>query len=624
MTSDSWDDRLGKKPAGVADPGDDRLTVVAVGIFLAIIVWAVFGQTIHHAFINYDDGIYVYQNPEVLAGLTWRGIRWAFTFDQIGHWHPVTWFSHMLDSSVWGRRAGGHHLTSVLLHLTTTILLFLALKQMTGALWRSAVVAALFAIHPQRVESVAWIAERKDILSGLFFVATILAYLRYTARPGVARYAIVALLFALGLMSKGMLVTLPVVLLLLDYWPLARFESVSSEVTPRRQIRARFLALAGEKVPLLILSAASCVVTSLSPEKIPPVFQMPLFWRIENAIVSYVIYIKQMFYPVGLGLPYLNSTGGFTAREVIAALVLLAAISIAAFLYRKQFPYLIVGWLWYLVMMLPVIGLVQMSYAARADRYTYLSHIGLYLMVVWGTVDLTRGRPRLRQLLSFAGLLLVALLVMQARVQASRWHDSETLWRYILSKDPNNYVACVSLGTIFDQKGQIDAAIQLYEKAERLEPRYVEAHNNLGSAFGRAGRVPEAIAQYKKAVELMPHLPQLHSNLGAALARNGELTEAMIQFRKAIELSPDFAEAHSNLGYALLMKGNADEALVELQKGVELKPDSIETQMHLGDLLLARGQIVDAIVHYREALRLRPNSEEAQRKLADAIARQSH
>ena len=311
MTSDSLADSPRKKPPGVAHRGDDQFAIVAVSIFLVVIVWAVFGQTIHHGFINFDDGIYVYQNPQVLAGLTWKGIRWAFTYVQIGHWHPITWLSHMLDSSVWGRRAGGHHLTNVLLHATTAILLFLALKQMTGALWRSAAVAALFAIHPQRVESVAWIAERKDVLSGLFFAATILAYLRYTARPDLGRYAIVALLFALGLMSKGMLVTLPVVLLLLDYWPLARFKSDSREgrLPGRTRSRSVFSSLVGEKVPLLILSVASCVATSLSPEKVPPVFQMPLFSRIENAIVSYVIYIRQMLYPVGLELPYLNPPG---------------------------------------------------------------------------------------------------------------------------------------------------------------------------------------------------------------------------------------------------------------------------------------------------------------------------
>ena len=277
-------------------------------------------------------------------------------------------------------------------------------------------VAALFAVHPQRVESVAWIAERKDVLSGLFFMATILAYVRYAARPSLARYALVAMLFAIGLMSKGMLVTLPIVLLLLDYWPLARFKPAPLEETSHARNRAVALRLLGEKVPLFILSAASCLATSLSPEKIAPAFQMPLFPRIENAIISYVIYIKQMFYPVGLELPYFNPTGGFPAWEIIVALLLLLGISLAAVLYRKRCPYLTVGWLWYLIMMLPVIGLVQISYYARADRYTYLPHIGLYLLIVWAAVDLTRNWFRHRELLAFASLFLIGLLVMQARV----------------------------------------------------------------------------------------------------------------------------------------------------------------------------------------------------------------
>lgn len=316
---------------------DESIAVLAVGLFLVIIVWIVFGQTIRHGFINYDDGMYVYQNPDVLAGLTPKGIRWALTFAEIGHWHPITWFSHMLDASIWGRRAGGHHLTNVLLHIASAILLFLTLKQMTGALWRSAAVAAFFAVHPQRVESVAWIAERKDVLSGLFFMATILAYLRYTARPGLGRYAVVVILFALGLMSKGMLVTLPLVLLLLDYWPLARFESDSLEA---KQHARNLLRLVGEKLPLLVLSVASCVITTLSPEKIAPVFQMPLFSRVESAVVSYVIYIKQLFYPVGLELPYFNPPAGFPAWEVVACVALLLGISAAAFLCWKRCPVL--------------------------------------------------------------------------------------------------------------------------------------------------------------------------------------------------------------------------------------------------------------------------------------------
>ena len=622
MTSDSPGDDSRNEVPEKAHSRDDGLSVLAVGIFLVIIVWAVFGQTIHHRFINYDDGMYVYQNPHVLAGLSWRGIRWAFTFAEIGHWHPVTWFSHMLDARVWGLRAGGHHLTNVLFHLATAFLLFLALKRMTGALWRSAAVAAFFAIHPQRVESVAWIAERKDVLSGLFFMATILGYLRYTARPGWARYAIVVVLFALGLMSKGMLITLPLLLLLLDYWPLARFKPDSVKAIWNAQNRSILARLIGEKVPLFILSAASCLATRLSPEKIAPVFQMSLLARIENAIVSYVIYIKQMLYPVGLELPYFNPPGGFPVWQVIVALVLLLSVTLIAFLQWKRRPYLIVGWLWYVVMMLPVIGLVQISYYTRADRYTYLPHIGLYLLIVWGAVDLTSTWPRRRELLSFAGLLLIGLLVMQARVQASYWHDSEKLWRYALSVAPDNFVARVNLGLVLDEKGEVDAAIAQYEKAERIQPGYAEEHNNLGNALCRAGRVPEAIAQYEKALELVPGLPQVENNLGTALAQNGQLTEAIAHFRKAIELTPDFAGAHGNLGYALLIDGRLDEALPELQKALALKPDSPEVHLHLGDLFLARGQTADAIAHYKKAVALRPDNAEARRKLADAMATQ--
>jgi tetratricopeptide (TPR) repeat protein len=410
----------------------------------------------------------------------------------------------------------------------------------------------------------------------------------------------------------------------LDYWPLARFKPDSLEKIWHARNRALLARLVGEKLPLLLLSVASCVITSLSPEKIAHAFEMSLLSRIENAIVSYVIYIKQMFYPVGLELPYFNSPEGFPAWEVIVAFVLLLGISLTAFLYWKRCPYLIVGWLWYLLMMLPVIGLVQISYYARADRYTYLPHIGLYLLLVWGAADLTRRWPRRRELLSFTGLLLIGLLVMQGRVQASYWHDSEKLWRYVVSVAPDNFVARVNLGLVLDEKGQVDAAIAQYEKAERIQPAYAEQHNGLGNALCRTGRVPEAITQYKQAIELMPDLPQVHNNLGTALGQNGQLTEAAAHFRKAIEIKPDFAGAHGNLGYALLIEGKLDEALTELQKALELKPDSVETRMHLGDLFMTRGQTADAIVYYKKAVELRPDNAEARRKLADALAGPAH
>jgi tetratricopeptide (TPR) repeat protein len=607
MTSE----RLGESSKNTMPEGarrDDALWIYIICAFLVTIVWTVFGQTVHHRFINYDDGIYVFQNPEVLAGVTAKGIRWALTFAEIGHWHPVTWVSHMLDVRVWGLRPGGHHLTNVLLHIATAILLFLALKQMTGALWRSAVVAALFAIHPQRVESVAWIAERKDVLSGLFFMATILAYLRYTARPGLARYIIAVLLFALGLMSKGMLVSLPIILLLLDYWPLARFKQNSP------------VQLTGEKIPFLILSLVSCIATRLSPEKVAPVFVMSLRSRIENAVVSYLIYIKQMFYPVGLELPYFNPPGGFPTWQVIVAFVLLSGISLAAFLCRKRIPYFIVGWLWYLIMMLPVIGLIQISYYARADRYTYLPHIGLYLVIVWGVVEVTRRSAVYRELLRLGILVVIGLLVMQARIQASYWHDSETLFRYALSVAPDNFIAHVNLGLFLDQKNEVNAAIAEYEKAEKIQPGYAEAHNNLGNALGHAGRYTEAIAEYKKALELVPDLPQVRNNLAAAYGQIGQLDEAVLNFRKVLEDNPDFAPGHANLGYALALQGKVDDAISEYQKALSLRPDSFETLMNLGDLYMKKGQTAEAIAHYKKAVDLRPSNTDALHKLEEATA----
>jgi protein O-mannosyl-transferase len=594
---------LGKR----AQPRDDALPIFGVGIFLVAIIWIVFGQTLHHKFLNFDDGLYVYQNPIVLAGLTLKGIRWAFTFAEIGHWHPVTWISHMLDVRVWGLRSGGHHLTNVLLHMAAAILLFLALKQMTGSLWRSAAVAALFAIHPQRVESVAWIAERKDVLSGFFFMATLLAYVRYVARAGVMQYLSVLVLFALGLMSKNMLVTLPVVLLLLDYWPLARFNHNS------------FKRLAIEKVPLLVLSAGSCIMTLLSPEKVPPIFLTSLGSRIENALVSYLIYIKQMLYPVGLELPYFNPPGGFPIWEVIAAFVLLLGTSLTAFLCRNRFPYFTVGWFWYLIMMLPVIDLVQMSYSVRADRYTYLTHIGLYLIIVWGAVDLT-GHWRRRELLSTAGLVLIALLVMQARVQTSYWHDSEKLWRYVVGLAPDNFIARVNLGLVLDERGEADAAIAQFEKARQVRPDYVEACNGLGNALKHAGRTTEAIAEFRKALELAPDLPQVHNNLAAVLAQTGQLAEAIVHFRKVVEDNPDLAAGHTNLGYTLMLQGNLDQALTELQRALALKSDSFETLMHLGDLFVMRGLPAQGMTYYGKACELRPNDPDARRKFDEAVS----
>ncbi len=558
--------------------GGFEAAIVCVG--LALLVWLVFGQTLRHDFVNYDDDAYVYQNPVVIGGLARGGVPWALTFGGIGHWHPLTWFSHMLDYELFGLWAGGHHLTSVVLHAGAAVLLFLALKELTGSIWRSALVAAVFAIHPQRVESVAWIAERKDVLSGLFFMATMLAYARYVrAAPSRTRYTLVVLLFALGLMSKGMLVTLPFVLLLLDYWPLKRlhFDEIGSLAQP--ETRARVWRLMAEKIPLFVLSAGSCVMTLLSPEKVAAAEQLPLLARLANAVVSYVVYLKQMIYPAGLTLPYFDPPGGFTIWQVIGALALLIAISAIALASSRKHPYLLVGWLWYVGMMLPVVGLVQISYYARADRYTYLPQIGLYLIVIWGAADLLGRWRAARYVAPITALLLLVALIPRAHAQAALWRNSHTLWSHALKLNPSNHVAHNNLGLVLGSNGDLDTALTHFRRALEIRPTYVEAINNIGTTLSRMGRMREAAVEYEKAVELRPDLPEMQNNLATALAQSGRVRESIPHFRKAVELAPQFAGAHANLGNALLRLGQVHDALPHLRRGVELSPNPDARQL---------------------------------------------
>lgn len=619
-------------PKGAQDFQSDWGAVFSICILIATLVWLVFGQTLGHGFINFDDDVYVYQNPTVLSGVSKSGIVWAFTFAAIGHWHPVTWWSHMLDCQVLGLWAGGHHLTNVMLHAAAALLLFLALLQMTddrrratdrsGDIWRSAFVAALFAIHPLRVESVAWISERKDVLSGVFFMLTLLAYVAYARKPpSVARYLPVPAFFALGLMSKGALVTVPFVLLLLDYWPLGRLSPKTIASIGQTEHRVRIRRLITEKIPLFLLSAGSCIATGLSPEKIPSALQESLGSRLENAVVSYAIYLKQLFYPAGLGLPYFNPPEGLPVWEAILAAVLLIAISIGAIACRKAHPYWLVGWFWYLGMMVPVIGIVQISYYARADRYTYLPHIGLYVIAAWGAAKLLARMRLQRELAVVAALVVIAAFVVQARSQTSYWRDSERLWTHVLATAPNNYVAHTNLGLVFDQTGRSNAAIAHYQKALEIQPAYSDAHNNLGNALARINRFDDAIDHYRKALDLVPGLPQVHNNLGSALAQNGQMTEAILEFQKALEINPDMAGAHSNLGYALLQTGRHDEAVAHFQKAIEIRPDSVEAHKQIAGVYLQKGQVRDAIDHFRKALALKPDQADAYNGLATSLAR---
>jgi len=582
-----------------------RWRAATVGLVLVAITFVVFGQTLHHGFINYDDDQYVYDNPVVQKGLTWKGALGSLTYEEIGHWHPLTWLSHMLDCQVYGLNAGGHHLTNVLLHAATVLLLFLALRQMTGALWRSAFVAAVFAIHPLRVESVAWIAERKDVLSGVFFMLTLWAYAHYARHPSRGRYVAVAVWYGVGLLCKNTLVTLPFVLLLLDGWPLHR--------------ALPFWGLVKEKIPLFLLSVGSCVATFFTPEKVLDMERVPLLERIGNAVVSYGIYLRQMVYPAGLAVPYPNPPHGRPFWQIALALVLLAAISTSVLACRKKRPYLLVSWLWYLGMLVPSIGIVQISNYAHADRYTYLPGIGLVLAGTWAVADWSAGWKHRREALGGLMAAVIVAFAACAWTQTGYWKDNETLWPHTLACTTSNYVAHYDFGIALDTKGKVDEAISQYEAALQIQPAYGVAHNNLGIDLGKKGRVDEAIAHFQQALQLAPDYAPAHYNLGIALLKKGKLDDAITHFQQALQTAPNYAAAHYNLGKVLLQTGRADEAITHFQKTLQLAPGSADVYNNLGIALLQKGRTEEAITQFQQALQIDPGVASPRLNLGNAL-----
>ena len=553
----------------IAPPKTNRrwLTIGAC-IFLAALTWVVFGQTLGHDFVNYDDPKYVYENTKITSGLSMTGIAWAFTHIHSENWHPLTTISHMLDCQLYGLKAGGHHFTNALLHSIAAILLFLTLQYMTGAFWRSAFVAAVFAIHPLRVESVAWIAERKDVLSGVCFMLTLLAYVHYVRAPSIGRYLFVAVVFAFSLMSKPMLVTLPFLLLLLDYWPLSRIRDPSSD------IRRRLLTLVVEKIPLIALSAVSSVVTFLAQRgAVGWTEQLPVLARINNAVVSYVAYIWQMLWPVKLAVFYPHPENRLQPWEIILSLLLLLGITAAAIALRKQRPYFITGWLWYLGMLVPVIGLMQVGWQGRADRYTYLPQIGLYIVAAWAVSDLTALWRRQRTILSAAAILTIAVLSWRAWVQTSYWRDSETLFMHALAVTSNNDVAENNLGIVFLRKGKLDDAISLLQAAVDLRPENSPAHENLAKALLQKGQVADALVHYRKLLELQPDNIEVHNIVGTVLIQQGHIREGVEEWQKVLVIQPDNGNAMSNLAWVFAT--SPDESLRDGAQAVQLAEEAL-------------------------------------------------
>jgi tetratricopeptide (TPR) repeat protein len=600
---------------------DSRGTVFGVCVMLVVAVFLVFSQTLRCEFV-FDDAAYVYKNPAVTGGLSLKGVEWAFTHNVLFNWHPLTVMSHMLDCQLYGLNAGGHHLTNVLLHAATVILLFLVLHQITGALWRSALVAAVFAIHPLRVESVAWVAERKDVLSGLFLMLTLWAYGRYVEQSKVQSpkskvfYGLTLGFFALGLLSKPMVVTLPFVLLLLDYWPLNRFASPAPAITKHGGSLQNYSIpwrLLLEKIPLLVLSSAFCVVTMVTQKEI--IEPAPVALRMGNAVVSYVIYLRQMICPAGLAVLYPYPRNGLPGWEIALAVVLLAAISAAVFLRRQRQPYLLVGWLWYLGMLVPAIGLVQSGLRAHADRYTYLPQIGLYLAIVWTARDLTISWRNGCQILGAGALSVIVALMVCTWKQTSYWRTDEILWKRALACTSGNYVAHNNLGYDLAHQDRPAEAIEQYQKALEINPDFTEAHNNLGTALLNQGWLEEASEHYHQALDKDPAFAEAHNNLGILLTKQDRIAEAIEEYRKAIELNPNCAEFCNNLGNLLAKQNQTEEAIEQFQKALEVAPDNAKVRINLANTLTAQGRWDEAIEQYQQALNLTPDSVHAHNQL---------
>jgi tetratricopeptide (TPR) repeat protein len=581
---------------------------VGVCIFLIVITWAVFGQTIRYDFVSFDDNEYVYENPIVTRGLTVQGIFYAFSGKHSGNWHPLTTLSHMLDCQLWGLGAGGHHFTNVVLHTIAVVLLFLVWQQMTGAIWQSAFVAAVFAIHPLRAESVAWISERKDVLSAVFFMLTLGAYIRYAKCPSIGRYLAVSILFALGLMSKSMLVTVPFVLLLLDYWPLKRFAGRSS-------IKRLIL----EKIPLLALSVAGGLATLWAQQSsMARVERLPLNWRIGNGLVTYMIYLKQMIWPRGLAVFYPHPENELPMWQIGLAVAVLTLASAGAIALRHKRPYFITGWFWYLLMLLPVIGVVQVGSQAHADRYTYLPQIGLYVLLAWAITDAFTSRLQ-RRVLAMTGCVAVTALAWCAYIQVSYWRNSESLWRHALGVTSRNFFVHDGLGRFLLDHGRVDEAIDQFETALKIAPDFDHAKMNLMVALTRKGNTDEVVARLRTLVMENPNDAQAHYNLGNALLKKGDSQSAIAAYEKALSLQSRYPDAHYNLGVALDQNGRTNEAIDHYQEAVKQKPDYAEAYYLLGNDLLENTRVDDAIAAYEQALKSRPTYPEVENNIGLAL-----
>jgi len=627
----------GRQPAGPRTTAGwiailERPSIIC--LLLSLVTFVVFWPVNDFKFVHYDDPKYITSNPYVQQGLTRASISWAFNIGYASNWHPLTWLSHMLDVDLFGPGPAGPHRVNLLLHVANAVLLFLVLRGLTFAHWRSAFVAALFALHPLHVESVAWISERKDVLSTLFFLLTLWAYSRYAqwvARtqtvPSAIRspfYLLALLFFLLGLMSKPMLVTLPFVLLLLDYWPLGRMPGLISQAAKPWSVKfqlSTFLPLVREKIPFFALSAIVCIIAILAQKTnaMSSLTNLPIETRVENAFVSYARYLGKMFWPADLTVlyPYPEQ---WPVVQVILAVVLVAGLCLAALWLGRKWPFVFTGWFWFLGTLLPVIGLVQVGIQSLADRYTYVPLIGIFIVLAWGGGAILTQRRCPRVMVGMIGLLILGACAIRTANQLRYWQNTDSLFQHAIAVTKNNWVAYNILGSYRETKGHPEESIEYYRRALQINPDNVDILNSLGNVLVRQNQAAQAIAYFQAALRLAPDLPETHINLGVVLDELGKKDGAIKEYRKALRLAPDNALAHNNLANVLLAQGHADAAIEQYRQALRIDPKYTHALNNLGWALAGQGRYPEAIACYERALQSEPNNAMLHKNFGNVLA----
>ena len=617
-----------------------KIICVLLGVLILVVYWKVQ----YHEFVNYDDGRYITENKHI-KDFSKENFIWAFTQSHSANWHPVTWLSHMLDIQLYGLNPRGHHLTSLALHIANSLLLFLVFARMTGSIWRSCFVASLFAFHPINIESVAWASERKSVLSTFFWLLTTWTYINYVQKRNLARYSMVVLFFALGLMSKPMLVTLPFVFLLLDYWPLKRFEITnlkrifSGGTQSQIKNKKKLLNLIFEKIPLLLLVVGSCIVTIFAQKSWGAVVSIdivPLATRISNALVSYLEYLGKMVWPKGFSVFYPYPVDASYMWKGLASGFVITAISIAILRLIKKAPYLFVGWFWYLGTLIPVIGLVQVGQQAMADRYAYVPLIGIFIIIAWGLPNLLQNFSFRNKLLSILTGIFFSVLITLTSVQLQYWKNSVKLFEHAIEVTHKKYPSFVgiynNLGVVLNEQMKFEEARSHFKNAVKLQPAYSEAHNNLGNSLSGLSRFREANIHYKEALRLNPDYPEAHTNFANSLesiSKNASMLThkknvdlAIFHYKKAIQLKPEFPEAHFNLGVTFDKWGYSGQGIRHLNESIKLKPDFMQAHLALGNILIQKKDFKMAAYHYKTSIKLDPNSAAAHNGLGSVLGGQ--